>query len=51
VVAELTKNRMPPARDAAPAGIADEGYRRELLALAKEFAALGDRALAYELSR
>jgi hypothetical protein len=51
VVAELTKNDMPPAREGAPAGIADESYRRELLALAKDFASRGDRALEFEKLR
>ena len=42
IVAVLTDNRMPPI------GIEDDGERKKLLALAQEFAAVGDQALDYE---
>jgi hypothetical protein len=49
IVADLQANSMPPANDLGlPEGIADEGARQELLDLAREFAAAGDAALAYE---
>jgi hypothetical protein len=48
IVRVLEHNHMPPATEDAPAGIADEGYRQELLGLAREFAAAGDRALEFE---
>jgi mono/diheme cytochrome c family protein len=42
IVAVLEDNRMPPI------GIEDNGERKKLLALAQEFAAIGDQALDYE---
>ena len=51
LVAVLAKNRMPPSVEGAEPGIADPRYRGELLGLARDFAALGDRALAWENTR
>lgn len=51
IVAVLTKNRMPPSTESSAAGIADPAYRAELLRLAEDFAAHGDRALSYEIAR
>jgi hypothetical protein len=50
IIANLEANTMPPANNTLglPAGIADEGARQELLALAHEFKDAGDAALAYE---
>lgn len=48
LVTQLTANVMPPASERGSAGLTDDSYRDELLALAKEFAQAGDRALAYE---
>jgi hypothetical protein len=48
IVRVLEHNHMPPATTDAPAGIADESYRQDLLRLAREFAAAGDRALEFE---
>lgn len=49
IVEQLQQNRMPPASSSdAPAGIENADYRQELLALARSFADLGDRALAFE---
>lgn len=50
IVRVLEHNHMPPAREGQPAGIRDEAYRLELLHLAREFAALGDRAFEFELA-
>jgi hypothetical protein len=49
IIEQLAKNRMPPApgADAAP-GIENGEYRKELLELARTFADVGDRALAFE---
>jgi hypothetical protein len=43
IVNQLEINRMPP-----PHGIDDDAARQKLIALAKKFAAAGDRALSYE---
>jgi hypothetical protein len=43
IVEQLTLNKMPPTE-----GIADTGYREELLALARTFADVGDKALEFE---
>jgi hypothetical protein len=51
IVRVLEHNHMPPATERARAGIADDGYRQELLELAREFAAAGDRALEFESRR
>jgi hypothetical protein len=48
IVRELALNAMPPATAGAPAGIADQAERQRLLGLARRFAELGDRALAFE---
>jgi hypothetical protein len=48
IVRTLEYNHMPPATKDAPAGIADESYRHDLLELARRFAAAGDRALEFE---
>lgn len=43
IVAQLEQNAMPPNT-----GIDDDKYRDDLLALARDFAAYGDKALEYE---
>jgi hypothetical protein len=43
IVAQLENNTMPPQM-----GISDEGTRQDLIRLAKDFAAAGDDALAFE---
>lgn len=48
IVRVLDHNHMPPASEDQPAGIADEAYRSELLRLAREFAAAGDRAFEFD---
>jgi hypothetical protein len=49
IVMHLDKNTMPPKNDHGFAqGLQDDGERRKLLDLAKEFERLGDEALAYE---
>lgn len=49
IVMHLDKNTMPPKNDHGfVQGLQDEGERRQLLDLAKEFERLGDEALAYE---
>jgi len=49
LVADLAANSMPPANDLGlPVGIPDDGARLQLLDLAREFAAAGDAALAFE---
>jgi hypothetical protein len=50
IVADLEKNAMPPSANTLgfPGGIADKDDRAEMLALAREFKAAGDEALAYE---
>lgn len=48
LVKQLTANAMPPAVDGASRGLTDDTYREALLALAEEFATVGDRALEYE---
>jgi hypothetical protein len=49
IIARLQGNNMPPANDLGlPVGIASDTDRQELIALAQEFKAAGDAALAYE---
>ncbi|NJR65033.1 MAG: hypothetical protein HC772_06470 [Leptolyngbyaceae cyanobacterium CRU_2_3] len=56
IVKVMEANRMPPAgvvskadqQELIPAGIADEAERQKYLKIAREFAELGDKALAYE---
>jgi hypothetical protein len=43
IVAQLQQNLMP-----LDTGIPDDGERQKLLALAQQFAAIGDQALGYE---
>lgn len=49
IVVVLDANVMPPAEFAGTAGIADEGERLELLALARAFEIAGDAALTREV--
>jgi hypothetical protein len=50
IITQLQANAMPPAANdlGLPHGIADEGERQELVALAQEFKAAGDAALTFE---
>jgi hypothetical protein len=50
IIAELEDNEMPPANaeEGTPAGIADAEQRTELMRLGREFARIGDEALAHE---
>jgi hypothetical protein len=50
IITDLQKNAMPPAANTLGllGGIAGAGDRAELLALAREFKAAGDEALAFE---
>ena len=50
IIARLQQNNMPPAANdlGIPAGIVNDGDRQELIALAQEFKAAGDAALAFE---
>jgi hypothetical protein len=50
IIAQLENNQMPPRDNTLglAAGIADQTERDQLLALAREFEAAGDRAMAWE---
>jgi hypothetical protein len=50
IIARLQQNTMPPAANdlGLPTGIGSDADRQELIALAQEFKAAGDAALAYE---
>jgi hypothetical protein len=50
IITNLEKNNMPPANNALglPSGVQNDADRQELLALAREFKAAGDAALAFE---
>jgi hypothetical protein len=50
IITQLTRNEMPPKNNALslPSGIADPTERDALVALARDFETVGDRALAWE---